>query len=175
MARLTAAGKGFQISHYTHTHQVVSLPPLEQWKIWTSRFRRFPCDILKELRGLSTGWNNKIIALEKTTWFHSPLMKTGFLFLFLFFFFFADHLLVGQLCTNPERDRSLLSCLKVTQCSMSEIGDAPLHNLCSLPIQVMTTGPLPAPSKIRTLQRWGHSSTHRTTLRTATVMVFGVI
>ena len=35
MARLTAAGKGFQISHYTHTHQVASLPPLEQWKIWT--------------------------------------------------------------------------------------------------------------------------------------------
>ena len=26
MARLTAAGKGFQISHYTHTHQVASLP-----------------------------------------------------------------------------------------------------------------------------------------------------
>ena len=40
MARLTAAGKGFQISHYTHTHQVASHPPLEQWKIWTSRFRR---------------------------------------------------------------------------------------------------------------------------------------
>ncbi len=32
-------------------------------------------------------------------------MKTGFLFV-------ADHLLVGQLCTNPKSDRSLLSCLK---------------------------------------------------------------
>ena len=26
MARLTAAGKGFQISHYPHTHQVASSP-----------------------------------------------------------------------------------------------------------------------------------------------------
>ena len=49
--------------------------------------------------------------------------------------------------TNPKSDRSLLSCLKVTQCSTSEIGDAPLYNLCSLPIQVMKTEPLPAPSK----------------------------
>ena len=48
---------------------------------------------------------------------------------------------------------------------------------CSLPIQVMTTGPLPAPSKCKSGQfnAWGHSSTHRTTLRTATVMVFGVV
>ena len=63
--------------------------------------------------------------------------------------FVADHLLVGQLCTNPKSDRSLLSCLKVTQCSTSEIGDAPLYNTCSLPIQLMTTGPLPAPSKCK--------------------------
>ena len=61
----------------------------------------------------------------------------------------VDHLLVGQLCTNPKSDRSLLSCLKVTQCSTSEIGDAPLYNSCPLPIQVMTTGPLPAPSKCK--------------------------
>ena len=27
-----------------------------------------------------TGWNDKIVALEKTTWFHFHLMKTGFLF-----------------------------------------------------------------------------------------------
>ena len=66
-----------------------------------------------------------------------------------FSFFVADHLLVGQLCTNPKSDKSLLSCLKVTQCSTSEIGDAPLYNLCSLPIQVMITGPLPAPSKCK--------------------------
>ena len=65
-----------------------------------------------------------------------------------FSFFVADHLLVGQ-CTNPKSDRSLLSCLKVTQCSTSEIGDALLYNSCSLPIQVMTTGPLPAPSKCK--------------------------
>ena len=36
-------------------------------------------------------------------------------------------------------DRSLLSYLKVTQCSTSEIGDAPLYNSCSRPIQDMTT------------------------------------
>ena len=94
-----------------------------------------------------------------------------------FSFFAADHLLVGQLCTNPKSDRSLLSCLKVTRCSTSEIRDAPLYNLCSLPIQVMTTGPLPAPSKWKSgrFNAWGYSSTHRTTLRTATVMVFGVV
>ena len=66
-----------------------------------------------------------------------------------FSFFVADHILVGQLCRNPKSDRSLLSCLKVMQCSTSEIGDAPLYNSCSLPTQVMTTGPLPAPSKCK--------------------------
>ena len=66
-----------------------------------------------------------------------------------FYFFVAGHQLVGQLCTNPKSYRSLLSCLKVTQCSTSEIGDALLYNPCSLPIQVMTTGPLPAPSKCK--------------------------
>ena len=59
-----------------------------------------------------------------------------------FSFFVADHLLVGQLCTNPKSDRILLSCVKVTQCSTSEVGDAPLYNSWSLPIQVLTTGPL---------------------------------
>ena len=70
-------------------------------------------------------------------------MKTGFLF------FVAYHLIVGQFYTNPKSDRSLLSCLKVTQCSTSEIGDAPLWNSYSLPIQVTTIGPLPAPSKCK--------------------------
>ena len=109
---------------------------------------------------LCTGWNDKIVALEKTTWFHFHLMKTGFLF------FVADHLLLGQLCTNPKSNWSLLSCLKVTQCSTSEIGDVPLYNSCSLPIQVMTTEPLPAPSKCKSgwFNVWGHSSIHRTTL-----------
>ena len=71
-----------------------------------------------------------------------------------FSFFVADHLLVGQLCTNPKSDRSLLSCLKVTQCSTSEIGDVPLYNSCSIPIEVMTTGPLPAPSKCKSGLPW---------------------
>ena len=55
-----------------------------------------------------------------------------------FSFFVADHLIVGQLCTNPKSDRSFLSCLKVTQCSTSKTGDAPLYISCTLPIQVMT-------------------------------------
>ena len=90
-----------------------------------------------------------------------------------FSFFVADHLLVGQLCTNPKSDRSLLSCLKVTQCSTSEIGDAPLYNSCSLLIQVMTTGPLPAPSKCKS----GRFNVPRVmkTKFPATVMVFGVV
>ena len=72
-----------------------------------------------------------------------------------FSFFVADHLLVGQLCKNPKSDRSLLSCLKVTQCSTREIGDAPLYNSCSLPIQVMTTGTIASILKmqIQTVQR----------------------
>ena len=92
-------------------------------------------------------------------------MKTGFLF------FVADHLLVGQLCTTPKSDRSLLSCLKVTPCSTSEIGDAPLYNTCSLPIQVMTTGPLPAPSKCKS-GRFNGPRVKKTKFP-ATVMVFG--
>ena len=90
-----------------------------------------------------------------------------------FSFFVADHLLVGQSCTNPKSDRSLLSCLKVTQCSTSEIGDAPLYNPCSLAIQVMTTGPLSAPSK-RKSGRFNVPRVMKIKVR-ATVMVFGVV
>ena len=90
-----------------------------------------------------------------------------------FSFFVADHLLVGQLCTNPKSDRSLLSCLKVTQCSTSEIGDASLYNSCSLPIQIMTTRPLPAPSKCKS----GQFNAPRVMKNKfpVTVMVFGVV
>ena len=118
-----------------------------------------------------TVWIDKTVAIEKTTWFHFRLMKTGFLF--FFFFFFADHLLVGQLCTNPKRDMSLLSCLKVAQCSTSEIGDAPLYNSCTLPIQVITTGPLPSPPKYKS----GRFNVFRVrkTKFPATVMVFSVV
>ena len=66
-----------------------------------------------------------------------------------FSFFVADHLLVGQLCINPKSDRSLLSCLKVILCSTSEIWDASLYKSCSLPIQLMTTGPFPVASKCK--------------------------
>ena len=77
--------------------------------------------------------------------------------------------MLGLLCTNPKSDRSLLSSLKVTQCSTSEIGDAPLYNSCSLLIQIMTTG-----------QIW-IATNNRDVLRVmktnfpATVMVFGVV
>ena len=87
--------------------------------------------------------------------------------------FVADHLLVGQLCTNPKSDRSLLSCLKVTQCSTSEIGDAPLYNSCSLSTQVMTTRPLPAPSKCKS--RGFNVPRVMKTKFLAPVMVFGVV
>ena len=93
---------------------------------------------------------------------------------FSFFFFVADHLLVGQLCINPKSDRSLQSCLKVTQCSTSEIGYALLCNACSLPIQVMTTGPLPAPSKWIATNNMDVPRVMKTKFP-ATVMVFGVI
>ena len=90
-----------------------------------------------------------------------------------FSFFVTDHLLVGQLCTNPKSDRSLLSCLKVTQCSTSEIGDAPLYNPCSLPIQLITTGLLLAPSKCKS-GRFNMPRVMKTKFP-ATVMVFGVV
>ena len=92
---------------------------------------------------------------------------------FFFFFFVADHLGIGQLRTNPKSKRRLLSCLKVIQCSTSEIGDAPLYNSCSLPILVMTTGPLPAPSKYKS----GRFNVPRVmkTKFPATVMIFGVV
>ena len=72
-----------------------------------------------------TRWNDKIVAQEKTTWFHFRLMKTGFLF------FVADHLLVCQLmgrctthaiywsklwqqdhCYHPQK--ASLNCLRIT-------------------------------------------------------------
>ena len=101
-----------------------------------------------------------------------PFNENRFSFFFSFLFF-ADHLLVGQLCTNPKSDWSLLSCLKVTQCSTSEIGDAPLYNSCSLPIQVMTTGPLPAPSECKS-ERFNVTRVVKTKFPAA-VMVFGVV
>ena len=90
-----------------------------------------------------------------------------------FSFFVADHLLVGQLSTNPKSDRSLLSCLKVTLCSTSEIGDAPPYNSCFLSIQVMTTGSLSASSKCKS-GRFNVSRVMKAKVL-ATVMVFGVV
>ena len=91
-----------------------------------------------------------------------------------FFFFVADHLQVGQLCTNPKNVRSHLSCLKVTQCSTSEIGDAPLYNTCSQPIQIMTiAGTLKMQIWIAMNNR-GVPRVMKTKFP-ATVMVFGVV
>ena len=90
------------------------------------------------------------------------------------FFFCCRPSFVGQLCTNPKSDRSFLSCLKVTQCSTSNIGDAPRYNSCSLPIQVMTTGPLPAPSKWIATNNRDVPRVMKTKFP-ARVMVFGVV
>ena len=76
-----------------------------------------------------------------------------------FSFLVVDHLLVGQLCTNPKSNRSLLSCLQVTQCSTGEIKDVPLYNSCSLPIQVMTARTIAGLSWItRTCPGWWKQS-----------------
>ena len=56
---------------------------------------------------------------------------------------------------------------------MSEIRDAPPYDSCSLPIQVMTTGPLPAPSKCKS--RWFNMPRVMKTKFPAMVMVFGVL
>ena len=84
-----------------------------------------------------------------------------------FSFFVADHLLVGQLYTNPKSDRSLLSCLKVTQCSISEIGDVPDpsydNRTIASKMQILiatNNGDVPRVMKIKFL---------------VTVMVFGVV
>ena len=57
--------------------------------------------------------------------------------------------------------------------STSEIGDAPLYNSCTLPIQLMTTGTLPAPSKCKS-RRFNVPRVMKTKLP-VTVMVFGVV
>ncbi len=111
----------------------------------------------------------------KGKWNHAVFSRATILSFYenRFSFFVADHLLVDQLCTNPKSDRSLLSCLKVTQCSMSKIRDAPMNNSCSLPIQVMTTGPLLAPSKCKS--GWFNVPRVMKAKFLATVMVFGVV
>ena len=86
-------------------------------------------------------------------------------------FFVVDHQLVGQLWTNPKSDWSLLSFLKVTLCSTSEIGDAPLCKSFRLPIQVITTGSLPVPTKCKS-RRFNVPRVMKTKFP-ATVMVFG--
>ena len=83
-----------------------------------------------------------------------------------FSFFVADHLLVDQFCTNPKSDRSLLSCLKSTQCSTSEIGDVPLYNRT-----IAST--LKMQSWIATNNR--DVSRVKKTKFPATVIVFGVV
>ena len=43
-----------------------------------------------------TGWNDKIVALEKTTWFHIRLMKTGFLFSSQTIYLLASHVQIPR-------------------------------------------------------------------------------
>ena len=44
----------------------------------------------------STGWNDKIVTLETTTWFHFCLMKTGFLFLSQTIYLLASCVLIPR-------------------------------------------------------------------------------
>ena len=61
-----------------------------------------------------TGWNDKIFRPRKDVLFPFPFNENRFSF------FVADHLLVGQLCTNPKNDRRLLLCLKVSDTMFNE-------------------------------------------------------
>ena len=94
-----------------------------------------------------------------------------------FSFFVADHLLVGQLCTNPKSDRSLLSCLKVTQCSTSEIGDALLYNSCALTDPSYDNRTIASTLKMQIWIATNNRDVPRVmeTKFPATVMVFGVV
>ena len=92
-----------------------------------------------------------------------------------FSFFVADHLLVGQLCTNPKSDSSLLSCLKMTQCSKSEIGNAPLYMLSTDPNYDNRT--IASTLKMQIWIATNNRDVPRVmkTKFPATVMVFGVV
>ena len=90
-----------------------------------------------------------------------------------FSFFVADHLLVSQLYTNPKSDRSLLSGLKVTQCSTSEIEMRRCTTHALYRSNLWTTGPLSAPSKCKS-RRFNVPRVMKTKFP-ATVMVFGVV
>ena len=81
-------------------------------------------------------------------------------------FFVADHQLIGQLCTNPKSDRSLLLCLKVTLCSTR----------CAVIQHMLSTDP----SYDSQNHRWiaANNKDVPRVMKTkfpATVMVFGVV
>ena len=88
-------------------------------------------------------------------------------------FFVAEHLLVGQLCTNSKSDRSFYHVWKWHNAQRARSEIALLYKLCYLPIQVMTIEALPAPSKCKS----GRFNVPRVmkTKFPATVMVFGVV
>ena len=54
-----------------------SCSSLYWWRLEDTAFISF-----RAVKTLQKGWNEKIVALEKTTWFHFRLMKTCFLFFF---------------------------------------------------------------------------------------------
>ena len=53
-------------------------------------------DNLKPLQYIYTGWNDKIVALEKTTWFYFRWMKTGFLFLLQTIYWLASRVQIPR-------------------------------------------------------------------------------
>ena len=67
---------------YSLSSEAVVMRQLRRWKVdmpWNPTPTNQPTNHLKIK--LPTGWNDKIVALEKVIWFHFHLMKTGFLFL----------------------------------------------------------------------------------------------
>ena len=94
-----------------------------------------------------------------------------------FSFFVVDHQLVGQLCTNPKSDRSLPSCLKVTQCSTIEIGDAPNVQLMHSTDPSYDNGTIASTLKMQIWIATNNRDVPRVmkTKFPAMVMIFGVV
>ena len=61
---------------------------------WRSVYSPFipitPRFSLNQSESIIRGWKDKIVALQKTTWFHFRLMKTGFLFLLQTIYYLAS-------------------------------------------------------------------------------------
>ena len=116
---------------------------------------------------LSTEWNDKIVALEKTTWFHFRLMKTGFLFLLQTIYLLASCVQIPRTIGafhhvwkwhNVQRVRS-----EMRRCTTHARYRSKLWQ----------PEPLPVPSKCKS--GWFNVPRVMKTKFPATVIVFGVV